>query len=154
MKSIIDIYEASLLDVEGTIKEGDLPINQFEDLKKFVLDKNNWKQTGSGPSSRYIEINYEKPINELVKFLHTNNPKIKYVQFKFYRNTMMKFYKVGIYLWGNENYQTRYDPNSAYGQFEDDTTVKTLQDVLIKVLKPIFKDFETFIKTINTMLDK
>ena len=58
MKNLKDILlEASLLDIEGTIEEGDLAINQFEDLKKFVLDKNNWKQTGSGRTTRHIEIN-------------------------------------------------------------------------------------------------
>ena len=36
MKNLKDILEASLLDIEGTIEEGDLAINQFED-KKFVF---------------------------------------------------------------------------------------------------------------------
>ena len=152
--SLHSLLEASILDIEGTIEEGDLAINQFEDLKKFVLDKNNWKQTGSGRSTRYIEINYEKPINMLVKCLHINNPEIKYIQFKFYRTTMMKYYKGGTYLWGNKDYQIHYDPNSAHEEFERDVNIKTPQDILTKVLKPIFKDFETFIKTINTTLDK
>lgn len=55
---------------------------------------------------------------------------------------------------GNKDYQIHYDPNSAYVEFERDVNIKTPQDVLTKLLKPLFKDFETFIKTINTILDK
>lgn len=33
MKNIIDIYEASILDVEGTIKDGDDAIAEFDKLK-------------------------------------------------------------------------------------------------------------------------
>ena len=153
MKNLKELLEASILDVEGTIKDGDVAISEFEDLKKFVLDKNNWKQTGSGRTTRYIEINYEKPIDMLVKCLHVNNPEIKYIQLKFYRTTMMKFYKGGVYMWGNKDYQTRYDPNSAYGPFEDKVEIKTPQDILTKVLKPMFKDFETFTESINASLD-
>ena len=43
MKNIIDIYDASLLDVKGTIKEGDDALAEFDKLKSTLSNKRNWE---------------------------------------------------------------------------------------------------------------
>lgn len=49
------LHEASLLDVEGTIKDGDIIVAEFDRLKRSAQNKKNWiLSTHSAPGGRKI----------------------------------------------------------------------------------------------------
>lgn len=75
MRNIIDLYEASLLDIEGSIEYGDQindQINdQFEKIKAIVCNPKEYERyRGQNSWSLYIG----KGIDTLVQFLLFNSP--------------------------------------------------------------------------------
>ena len=165
MKTLKDILTESILsDINTTIDTSDSLIDgahaEFEDLKKFVLDKKNWKITGSARkgNSKYIQINYRHEVSNLIKFLNVRDSDIgvKYFQFDFYKNSMVKYYKGGFQLWDNDNYIFQRGSKYQYGTLieQGNAEYKDEKDLLKKFLIPLFKDFNTFIQTCNTALSR
>lgn len=166
MKTLKDILTESILsDINTTIDTSDSLIAgahaEFEDLKKFVLDKKNWTITGSARkgSSKYIKINYRQEASNLIKFLNVRDSDIgvKYFQFDFYKNSMVKYYKGGFHLWDNDDYMIQFGGKKhQYGTFieQGNAEYKDEKDLLKKFLIPLFKDFNTFIQTCNTALSR
>lgn len=166
MKSLKDIIQEGILaDVDTVINQTDQLFadaeKEFNDLKKFALDKKNWKITGSARKgqSKYIKINYKQEVSNLIKFLNVRDREIgvKYFQFDFYKNSMVKYYKGGFHLWDNDNYMIYFGGTKyQYGTFieQGNGEYKDEKDLLKKFLIPLFKDFNTFIQTCNTALSR
>lgn len=165
MKTLKDILTESILsDINTTFDTYDSLITgayaEFEDLKKFALDKKNWTITGSARKgqSKYIQINYRQEVSNIIKFLNIRDSDIgvKYFQFDFYKNSMVKYYKGGFHLCDNNDYMLHRGTKYQYGTLIEhgNAEYKDEKDLLKKFLTPLFKDFNTFIQTCNIALSR
>lgn len=152
--------ESILDDVETNIASGDNAIdviNEFEQLKSFVLDKKNWKVEGSSRSTRMIFIDYKLDISRILKGLNisSTNKYIKHISFRFYKHTYSNEYRGGFDLWDRKDYDVvGYSKYHEYGSFVPNEKATTPLEVLKYYLKPMFKDLDTFTDTLNKLIYK
>lgn len=73
--SLHSLYEASLLDIEGIINDGELLIDQFNMLKQYIFDVNNYKKRSSVFYT--IEINDIKLLLAAIGFNNQKDLKIE-----------------------------------------------------------------------------
>lgn len=152
MKNIIDIYEASILDIEGTISSVDNIVKEFDDMKKAMLNKNNWTVAGS---VNYIQIFiFRYRIPEIYKLLNCYESGDQYIEFYCERPVVSKLYKGHLRLLGS------VDSSNKDVNFEDTTVVKLplkyakyTSDVIKQLKNTILKDLNSFVDFINTNIE-
>jgi hypothetical protein len=152
MKNIIDIYEASILDVEGTIKDGDDAIAEFDKLKSTLMNKRNWgikKRMGGnfkGRSGMWTDgiISIPNVIAMTGMFP------------KEYGNISIELYKDVNSNW--QNYSGNITISNMYKEFDKKyfrldpfyidqrISAKTPEDVIKNLIPVVFKDFDTFVE--------
>lgn len=71
MKSIYNIYEASLLDIDGTLEDGDIKVER-QMIKKWVLDNKNFLNTGFC-GEKFIKSDNALSLASFSPFDHYNN---------------------------------------------------------------------------------
>lgn len=152
MRNIIDLYEASLLDIEDTIKNGDLIVKEFDDMKKAMLNKNNWIVAGSVNYIQLFIFRYRIP--EIYKLLNCYEAGDQYIEFYCERPVAWKLYRGHLRLYGS------VDSSNKELNFENTTNVKLplkyakyTTDVIKQLKNTILKDLNSFVDFINTNIE-
>lgn len=152
MKNIIDIYESSILDVEGTIKDGNDAIAEFDKLKSTLMNKRNWgikKRMGGnfkGRSGMWTDGIISIPNVVAMTGMFPEN----------YRNISIELYKDTDSSWQNYsgNIKISNRRNSLdFKKFRLDpfymntkVSAKTPEEVLKNLIPVVFSDFSTFVE--------
>jgi hypothetical protein len=138
----LSIDEASLLDIEGSIKEGDAIITQFEHLKTAILNKKSYFTRCT--DSYILEIEH---VDKLFDCFNVN-----------YKHHAAIFVDIRKYDVDMNIYD--YEWNLIFNFYSDDKCVKTIEKVfytkqmmfskfLETKIEPMFKDFKTFEKLVK-----
>lgn len=139
------LYE-SIMDVDRNIDNIDEVINEFERIKKYCIDKKNWKITGNGRSTMTMKLTCEIP--QMYKLLSLYKTNHKTIVFYLYKHSHQKKYKGRLELWG--------DRNPSIGVCDKTIELSGIatnsSEVIKNMIKPMFKDIYTFINYINNRL--
>lgn len=152
MKNIIDIYEASILNVEGVINEGDDAIAEFDKLKSTLSNKRNWgikkRMSGhhKGQSGMWTDVMISVPNLIAMTGMFP----------KEYGNIYIELYKDANSNW--QNYSGSITISNMYKEFDkkhfrldpfyidQKINAKTPEDVIKNLIPVVFKDFDTFVE--------
>lgn len=152
MKTLKDVLEASILDIEGIMNSVDNIVKEFDDMKKAMLNKNNWTIAGSVNHIQLFIFRYRIP--EIYKLLNCYEAGDQYIEFYCERPVTWKLYKGHLRLYGS------VDSSNKELNFENTTNVKLplksakyTTDVIKQLKNTILKDLNSFVDFINTNIE-
>lgn len=139
MKNIIDLYEASILDIESNLNTVDAISDQFETIKSLITDPDKYKKWNRH-SSLFLEI---KNIENILSFVGLNKQTSLIVTIKKDSETDG---------WGDYRHMWYFNILIIDGRdIEFSVRAKGLSfpKFLQKHVEPHFKDLESFIEFIK-----
>ena len=139
MKNIIDLYEASILDIEGNLSVVDKINDQFETIKSLITDPDKYSKINRH-SNMFLEI---KNVEDILSFVGLNKQtslivsitkRNEYVGWGAYEN----FWNFNILIKDDKDIE-----------FKTGARGLSFPKFLKKYIEPHFKDLESFIKFIK-----
>ena len=141
MKTIIELYEASILDIEGTIEDGNNYFNsiekEFNTMKDGMCNPLMWVSDCRGG---VFEWRYGYNIPELCKFMGYKN--YNYVTVTVHKSR--KADEWGFAMFFQTDNRRAWDTFMTLKKWKPFTKFKNFKQFCKEEIEPIFKDIDTF----------
>lgn len=156
MKSIIELYEASVLDIDGTMAESDellkTTIKEFDDIKKYISERKNWEKASHILPKRndYFTCYTCKPWRSCKEFLKLYfNEDALFLMIEVTEDTGKMQWHIRINSCSGKKLNPDLDVIKLVPIESKGTRKQSFDNFFKKYLLPKFEDIETFVNWIK-----